>query len=197
MTTSTPAVTATATSAMAEALCSLREFLLPCWHWTQQNSLDHGQRFSVQKMTALPFPLSTNMCRHTTLFLQQQLALAGDSRWRVAGGWLANKDATVPLIRHYWLEADGFILDLTADQAGWDEVILTPDDDVRYTREASHCKQKLVSTLKGTTSQWRGEEQSMGIEGKSAFQALRARYPVARDTFNKDWQAAVGQTTTA
>lgn len=183
--------------AMSEALRSLREFLLPCWHWTQQNFLDHGQRFSMQKMTAMPFPLSTNMCRHTTLFLQQQLALAGDNRWQVAGGWLAQQDATLSPIAHYWLEADGMILDLTADQAGWNPVILAQTDDIRYTRDAVRCKQKSVSTLKGTVSQWRGEEQSMRIEGASAFQALRARYPYTRDTFNKEWQAAVRLTTPA
>lgn len=197
MTHSTPAGAATpATSAMEAALCSLREFLLPCWHWTQQNLLDHGQRFSLQKMTALPFPLSTNMCRHTTLFLQQLLADAGDSRWRVAGGRLAQQDAALAPIDHYWLEADGWILDLTADQAGWDPVIVVPHDDPRYARDAARCKQKSVATLKGTVSQWRGEEQSMGIEGKSAFQALRARYPQVRDAFHKEWQAAVGPTAT-
>lgn len=181
---------------MVAALEQLREFLLPCWHWTHLNFIKYGQRLSMHKRTEIPDPVSTDMCRHTTLFLLQLLAQTGDTRWRVAGGFLNHKDAPGVYeesglwLQHWWLESADYILDLTADQFGWEPVVLVPVTDARYSRQPDQSKKQRVTTLKGSVDQWRGENASFYNESAPEFIAIKASYPAARDAFASAWPSA-------
>ena len=65
---------------------------------------------------------------------------------------------------HYWLRSgrDGTILDLTADQFGWEPVIVTPQDDMRY--RASYRPATVLKDLRGSkTAAW-GERHAAGWE---------------------------------
>jgi hypothetical protein len=194
-----PAAPTTATVAetcMAAALTQLRTFLLPCWNWTHQNYINHGQRFFLNKRAEIPTPVSQDMCRHTTLFMLQLLEQAGDKRWLVAGGFINHRNdpgiygESGLWLQHWWLENGEHILDLTADQFGWECVVLAPVTDARYSRQPEQSKKQRVATLKGSVAQWRGENASFWASATPEFIAIKASYPAANAAFVAAWHAA-------
>lgn len=47
---------------------------------------------------------------------------------------------------HCWLEGNGLVVDITADQFGYSPVIVTTVDDIRY--KANLCQQDMESDLR-------------------------------------------------
>lgn len=157
------------------ALQLVRDYLPQCWQWTHENIVRYGQRFSLNKPVSVPEVLSTNMCRHTTLFLLRLMESAGISGSRVAGGFMRTTEGLNE--PHYWLEHEDFILDLTADQFGWKPIEFTGREDERYQKRAEMSKKSLVSGLKGTIVQWEGAGASFWQEADPRFKKMKAEYP--------------------
>ncbi|AYG47661.1 hypothetical protein DV532_25530 (plasmid) [Pseudomonas sp. Leaf58] len=121
---------------LKNALVPIRGLLCEDWDWFKRNYPDH-----------LRDPLSQNMCLLTTAYLLHLFTQAGVTGWtpregvpfvdefRVddhypSGGMLARNQQWSA---HAWLEHEqGWILDLTADQFGYAEIILTRNTDPRY-----------------------------------------------------------------
>ncbi|WP_315696491.1 hypothetical protein [Pseudomonas taiwanensis] len=121
---------------LKNALVPIRGLLCEDWDWFKRNYPDH-----------LRDPLSQNMCLLTTAYLMHLFTQAGVTGWtpregvpfvdefaeddyRPSGGMLGRNQRWSA---HAWLEHEqGWILDLTADQFGYAEIIITRHTDLRY-----------------------------------------------------------------
>ncbi len=125
---------------------SARHFLEPCW-LTAHQSWEDG----------IPTPLSCWMCRYSSLFLTHVLLehklpcqiVAGRPQQSANGGsdagiW-ANGIWNDHCWVHCWLEHQQFILDVTADQFGYDPVIVSDALDQRY--QANLSEQDMAPAL--------------------------------------------------
>lgn len=168
-----------------EAIQLVRNHLPQCWAWSHENFIKHGQRFSLNKQAEVPKILSTNMCRHTSLFLLRLLESAGVKGWTVGGGLMRKLDdkGEHPSDVHYWLENGNEILDITADQFGWDPIVRTDLTDPRYVREPARCKKKEVSSLVRTITLWEGEYASFWQQSDPRFIKIKQDYPVLVQEF--------------
>lgn len=81
-----------------------------------------------------PSPLSAGTCGRTSLLLQKILLAKGRSAlWRTGRGVQAHGFFDGRRWRsHSWVECEGFVLDITADQFGAPPVIVTAAGDRRY-----------------------------------------------------------------
>ncbi len=84
-----------------------------------------------------PAILSAGVCGRSSLFLQRALCSEGfDAMWRSGAPSTAKPGAgflgSDGWIGHAWVECDGSILDITADQFGLAPVLITPSGDPRY-----------------------------------------------------------------
>jgi hypothetical protein len=118
---------------ITELLVEIRQFLEPYWLVAHQGWGD------------IPDPLSRWMCRYTSLFLATVLRETYcDTDWQIIGGRPAQAVNATAQTQvgifacdgtwndHCWVEGDGRILDLTADQFGYSPVIVTAISDRRY-----------------------------------------------------------------
>lgn len=96
------------------------------------------------------------------LFVLRLLGAVGIEGWHVAGGFMRPKEGLKQ--PHYWLENGGTILDLTADQFGWEPVILSTEPDERYEASKDMSKKSRVTTLLATVRQWEGSGASFWQE---------------------------------
>ncbi|WP_336799455.1 hypothetical protein [Kaistia sp. MMO-174] len=131
---------------------SVRTFLEPAWrHWQP------GAK-----------PPSKNTCGRSSLFLERVLRHEGyEARWTNGIPRLAEDAPDLGPFgffdgtrweSHAWIECDGFIVDVTADQFGAPPVLVTPATDPRYgartldtaSPEAVAARQRTVDEL------WRG-----------------------------------------
>jgi hypothetical protein len=114
------------TESLHAIAASVRAFLEPAWRRWQPG---------VE-------PASTNTCGRSSLFLQRVLAdhgcvavwANGVPRLNEGGPDLGPFGFFTGLRweSHAWVECDGFIVDVTADQFGAPPVIVTPASDPRY-----------------------------------------------------------------
>jgi len=89
------------------------------------------------------------MCRSTSIFLAEVFRQQLGSVWQLVGGRPSqHHDATpegaVGIFAtngtwndHCWLEGNGLVVDITADQFGYPTVIITAASDVRYQANVS------------------------------------------------------------
>lgn len=150
----------------------VRRFLLP--HWARWQ-LEHG--------TAPPAPLSGNTCGRSSLLLREVLRLedlraewrngvprpcAQGQAWTRHGfftghGWQG----------HAWVECEGFIVDITADQFGARPVEVSAAPDPRYAAndidtarpEAIRRRQETVRAL---LPAWLAHRARRGVHGTHA-----------------------------
>lgn len=132
---------------LSENLPRLRSFLEDCWGaWQQERKPWVFERED--------YHVAGGMCRFTAAFLLKALPEYLDDDWFVAGG-ISRKEFGVAasgrdidlnhldggmlstngeMESHYWVVGprSGIIVDLAADQFGWDPVIVTEMDDERY-----------------------------------------------------------------
>lgn len=165
-----------------EALIALREFLDKCWAWSHEVYYNTGFHRKEEK----PEIPSTYMCRHTSVFLLELLSnIDKESNWKVIGGWMATNDQRNDQ-HHWWLESDNEILDLTADQFGWDPITITDRNDLRYKRNLLLSSPK-ASQLKNTLQQWKGVSTRDWMESDSRFQYIKSHHASAVENFNSHW----------
>jgi hypothetical protein len=131
-------------------LKSARQHLEICW----DQSTSPLAYSSAKSRTCIPriHAPSRGVSRHSSFFLQRLLATAGFGHWSIAGGTCTDIEGRPR--PHWWLEQDGVIVDLTADQRGHAPVIRTSATDPRYVRTASESKQSKVAGLKRTVVEW-------------------------------------------
>lgn len=164
-------------------LAEIREFLEPGWRafkderhpgWEERESLSFG------------------MCRFTAAFLRPVLQEATGRKWSVAcgmsqfhpsdPGWdrrngkpassFASCDGKGGMqtadggwIDHYWLTDGSMIVDLTADQAGWQPILVTDVKDSRYLAnwKPSFVKSHMAEVenrASGWRRQWSGRNDA-------------------------------------
>lgn len=87
---------------------------------------------------------STYMCRYTCIFIKALLPSSGLSPWRIAGGRPAEELNGTIIGRfgmrsenglwfdHCWIQNDKQIIDITADQFGYEPVVMVSSEDDRY-----------------------------------------------------------------
>lgn len=181
------------TERISLALAGVRTFLPDCWRWTHQNYISNGQNFFLDKRKEIPDPLSTDMCRHTTLFLLNLLQAAADNTWKVAGGFANFADSPGVFEQsgrwgqHWWLSDGELLLDLTADQLGWPDVVVAEANDSRYFAQPKLSKRSYVSTLARTVGQWEGLPSSFWMAQDPAFKVIQAGYSPMKTQFLEDW----------
>lgn len=168
-----------------DALTGLREFLEHCWHWTHRVHYESGFNRSEPK-PALP---STYMCRHTAKALLDLLDRI-DPTWRLAGGTMACNDGREPQ-PHWWIENDQVIVDMTADQFGWGNIVIAPVDDARYVHHAQAGHRSNINRLGATLDQWKGVASRDWMEHDPLFQAVAAKSAAAYQAFCRQWTQAM------
>lgn len=81
---------------------------------------------------------------------------------------------------HWWMERDGVIIDLTADQFGWDPIVVTDSKDARYNKIERRSKNTLVSGLKNTVKNWNGVAVTFADESDANLPIFYASYAKLR-----------------
>ena len=124
-----------------------RRFLEPHWLETHKS---WGEE--------TPDPFSRWMCRYSSIFLALVFHERLGSGWTIVGGrpqlqLNATPQGAVGIFAtngtwndHCWLEGNGLVVDITADQFGYPPVIVTVVDDIRY--EANLCERDIESDLR-------------------------------------------------
>ena len=111
-----------------------RRFLEPRWFLLHQSWGDT----STEK-------LSKYMCRYTSIFVKTVLNVDNQASWRLVAGRPVTKEkegtnkgcfgfrtSSGIFFDHCWVQLDNLIVDITADQFGAEEVIITSASDCRY-----------------------------------------------------------------
>ena len=167
------------------ALADLRSFLEDCWRWSHEV---HYAR-SFPRSDPRPSLPSTYMCRHTSRLLLELLEET-DPGWTLNGGTMATKKGDTPQ-PHWWIEKDGVIVDLTADQFGWDAITVTSSDDPRYQALAPARGKHWIKGLTTTIQTWRGQASRDWMEQDPQFQSLAKASAQALSGFQDRWKAAL------
>lgn len=129
-------------------LTELKNFLEPKWNEKHVHfSSLKGDRYD-------PKTPDYKMCRYTALFLQYTLKSATGLNWNIEGGdvWppkfmtggIKAKDGEWQ--GHYWVRHKDIIVDLTATQFGYDEIIITNKDNENY--QSNYSKKELSEHMK-------------------------------------------------
>ena len=94
---------------------------------------------------------------------------------------------------HWWLEKDGVILDLTADQYGHEDILITETDDSRYVKEGMDSIMSISdrSELLRVSNEWKHNTQPRDqlpytlIESLNvSYEALSNSHPGVREWAN-------------
>jgi|ERR1700722_18467353 len=106
---------------------SARRFLETVWPgWRLEKQQRHGH--------PVPVIMSYSMCARSSTFVQKALHDFGMVA-EVRHGWFQAERAAAPSgadNRHTWVVSGPWFIDVTADQFGADEVIVTDQSDCRY-----------------------------------------------------------------
>lgn len=177
-----------------------REYLEPCW---RQFHEDYGRgvgRSAADRI--IPSPLSKFTCRHTSAFILKQLVASGVNEIAPAGGWMrhaALPDATSPVIAvpnkrevdasgyvwepHFWLEHNGFIIDVTKDQFGWDaeDVSVIDGSEQVYRKLPEYSRSHWLKTVRTTVGKFEGVTTTWAQDANPHYQETRERFAVLRE----------------
>lgn len=115
-------------SRIGDTATELRSFLEPLWL---------RRKAETGRLPDAGSPLSEGMCGFTSAFVVLALSVTDGPGWRMAGGWPQSGGGIAcrrgRLHGHFWaVSEDGIVVDLTADQFGHPNVIVTTDRDARY-----------------------------------------------------------------
>lgn len=120
---------------LIETATAARLFIEPIW--ADWHDAWGGER---------PHPLSRNTCGRSSLFVVKVLQQEGiAAEWKTGVPRFSKHEADIGPFgfrangrweSHAWVEANGFIIDITADQFGDAPVIVVPGGDERYSAGA-------------------------------------------------------------
>lgn len=124
-----------------------REFLVRRWiAWHEER---HRLAAALNGRYEIPAVPSTNMCRMTASFMEVCLRRKTGRPWTVRGGLAvpgAPEGGIVDLRghwhTHYWLVSGNTLCDLTADQFGYDPILITTTMDARYKQTVPRAEMK-------------------------------------------------------
>lgn len=168
-----------------QALTRFREFLSACWDWSHEVHYSTGFNRKEKK----PEIHCTYMCRHTSVLLQE-LICSVDPGWKVAGGWMSDSAHPAdPNQPHCWLVRGSSLVDLTAEQFGWDSVVITTTDDPRY--RSTLLRLPTARNLKTTLDQWKGVASREWMDRDPMFQAIKEQSAQAFTQFKSAWSAGI------
>lgn len=105
----------------------------------------------------------------------ERIQTSGKAQKVFDNGWLITPDIRC-LGAHWWLEKDGIILDLSADQFGHETIVISTDDDPRYIKEAERCGASQLNSIRSTAMKWL--ENDFGFHSKSGkyYNDLKERH---------------------
>ena len=163
------------------ALLDLRErYLAPCWEWTHAVHYDTG----FVRKEPKPTIACTYLCRHTSAVVLDLLR-AVEPEWRLDGGEIATREGTPPQ-PHWWLTNGQAIVDLTAEQFGWEPLVITDASDTRYRSLPGANGAHWIKGLKTALLQWQGTPSREWMLQDARFQAVLAALP-ERERFQAAW----------
>lgn len=143
-------------SPLLAALPLIREHLEVCWPFSREKAKNSNFNGRHREVHGNPHAVSAGYCRHSSLFLQRRLKEMGHPDWKCAGG-TARIDGSDEFGGHWWLEKDGTILDLTADQFSGPSIQVVPADHLDYRWDVRVSKQSFISRLSHIVDQWEGQ----------------------------------------
>lgn len=123
---------------ITELVTQVRLFMEPRWD---------ARRAERHETRDLSVPASTSTCRFSALMVATVLSKATGIRWRIVGGSPVAeadfhdirtggnggiKDPYGTWHGHYWCVGNNMLVDVTADQFGWDPVVTGDAGDPRY-----------------------------------------------------------------
>ena len=121
----------TASDSLAAIATDARDFLETIWPEWQ---LESHRKFGV----SAPRIMSHSTCGRSSTFVQKVLDEFGVAA-EVRHGWFqaeASGDPFNPGTRHAWVSSGSWLIDVTADQFGAAEIIVTDQSDGRYRPDA-------------------------------------------------------------
>ncbi len=131
-------------------LKEIRNFSMPQWVlWKMEKGRENPEEMP-----------SRGMCRFSAIFIKEILSARTGNEWRICGGGDQTggmKNTNGEWCGHYWLQnRDKDILaDITSDQFGWDEIIITDPYDARYNNNFSEEQLKdHLSHARVTPRKW-------------------------------------------
>lgn len=178
---------------ITELTALFRTHLEPCWRQFHEDYANGVGRKGVP----IPDPISSFTCRHTSAFILRRLVAAGVGDVAPAGGWMrhaylpADKEITIEGNHefddagfvwqpHFWLEHNGFIIDITKDQFGWDHSAITPIEEGQaiYRRLDQYSKSYWLKSLKMTVSKFEGHTFTRPQDANPHYEETRKRFAV-------------------
>lgn len=145
-----------------EWLNNIKEYLESCHLSYHKNIAEECCDIVSRGVVAGNTAASTGLCKETSLFLKALISKEFKQTWHIVGGfclnpemkaneyikpsalegngpwvvfedsWHVAEDKNTMFGRHWWLEKDGEILDLTSDQFGHEGITKVGVDDSRY-----------------------------------------------------------------
>lgn len=109
--------------------------------------------------------------------------LESDTPKPMMGGALLVNNKMEVFGTHWWLERDGIIIDLSADQFGHDSVIITTTDDNRYIKNSKRSGLHAIALNKDESLIWANNKFNKLLENKetnnvqAAYKKLRSLFP--------------------
>jgi hypothetical protein len=142
----------------------IRAYLEPLWIRMHESDLKWG------RSKQMPSPLSSAMCRHTSLFTKRLLEGLGQNGWKIVSGDILREGMATPpgyvIARdassapHWWLShPEHGQFDLTADQFGLAEVITSAPGVPLSDGYEQHPRVDRVGSLTGMMRNWEGDER--------------------------------------
>lgn len=157
---------------LAARLPDIRAHLIACWDFTKAKYV--RSNFHAKVWRPRLYCSSAGFCRHTSLFLQRLLLKLGFGDWKCAGGTCFDH-LEGHFAPHWWLERDGIILDLTADQFDFVQIVLCEAVNAGYRRQDNRSHQSNIAFLGEVVGQWEGS--GFGFwDDKGAVAAITASY---------------------
>lgn len=132
--------------------------------------------------------LSKNLSPEQTLSdeVWADIKASGEDARILNGDWLVRPDGRMYGV-HYWLEKDGVILDLTADQFGHEDIVVTTMDDDRYIRDPEYSKAGSVASARNTAMKWLHNDFGFHARANRFYEDINAahalflkQYPAVR-----------------
>lgn len=154
-----------------EVLNTIKGELIP--YWMEYHINASKSNFTKSVAGVVPEISSSFMCRHATMMLYKLLKSVGDKSYKIVGGYMYANDSIKSdvldlyskisdfkgiKIKHYWLENNTHIIDITADQLGHEGITYALKEDVlmkkRYQKLDDECSIGKIIGVSFMVNKW-------------------------------------------